>query len=146
MSRREARILALEALYAYEAAKHPVEELLRFGWKEPDSLSESKETELAFARLLISGVVRNIKRIDKTIKKHLQNWELSRLKRVDLAILRLSTYSLLFQPDMPPGIIIDEAIELSMEYSTDDSYKFVNAVLDSIKTNIIQYNETQNRT
>ncbi|MDR0551145.1 MAG: transcription antitermination factor NusB [Spirochaetaceae bacterium] len=131
MSRRKARILALEALYAYEITNAPSEDILQFGWlPEP---SGYKDDELAYSRILVAGTIENRKRIDKIIRKHLENWELSRLKRVDLAILRFSVYSLLYHKEIPVSVIIDEAVELSSEYSTDDSYKFINAVLDGIK-------------
>ncbi|MDR2602747.1 MAG: transcription antitermination factor NusB [Spirochaetaceae bacterium] len=136
MSRRKARILALEALYAYESAGASIDELLRLGWVEEKTLSLIKEEELAYSRILIAGTIENIELIDSSIKKHLIKWEFSRLKRVDLAVLRISVYSLLFQKDIHPAIIIDEAIELCIRYGTDDSFKFVNALLDAIKNEL----------
>jgi N utilization substance protein B len=67
------------------------------------------------------------------IKKHLQNWDFSRLNRVDLAILRMSVYSLMYQEEIAPSIVIDEAIGIAREFGTDDSFRFVNGVLDSIR-------------
>jgi N utilization substance protein B len=136
MSRRKARILALEALYAYEVFDRPVEELLACGWLDEEKRKDIKDADFIFARHLIAGTVENIARIDEVITAHIQNWDFSRLKRVDLAILRVSVYSLMFQKDIPNAIVIDEAIELCMRYSTDDSFKFVNAVLDAIKNNV----------
>jgi N utilization substance protein B len=70
------------------------------------------------------------------IRKHLKNWDFSRLNRVDLALLRMSTYTLMYQDDVSPSIVIDEAIGISKEFGTDDSYRFVNGVLDSIRKTI----------
>ncbi len=70
------------------------------------------------------------------IKAHLKNWDFSRLNRVDLAVLRLSTYALMFQDDVPPSIVIDEAIDIAKEFGTDDSFRFVNGVLDGIKKTV----------
>jgi N utilization substance protein B len=67
------------------------------------------------------------------IEEQLEHWELSRLAKVDLAILRISAYALRFQPDVPADVTIDEAVELAKELSTDDAYRFVNGVLDGIR-------------
>jgi len=141
-SRRKARILAFQALYCwdvqYSASSLVPEELLDFPWslETAESVSNLNEEVAAFARLLLSGTIENRKRIDKTIQKHLENWDIVRLNRVDLAILRMSVYTLMFQTDIAPTIVIDEAIELSKEFGTDDSYRFVNGVLDAIRKSL----------
>ncbi|MDR3356943.1 MAG: transcription antitermination factor NusB [Spirochaetaceae bacterium] len=132
MSRWKGRVLAMEALYAWEAANTPVEELLAFPWVDGDKLERLGEAELVFPRLLIAGTIENIAVIDKKIRQTIQNWAFSRLKRVDLAILRLSVYSLLFQKDVPASVTIEEAVKLCLEYGVDDSFRFVNGVLDGI--------------
>jgi len=71
------------------------------------------------------------------IKKHLQHWDITRLNRVDLAILRLSVYTLMFQRDIAPSIVIDEAIGISIEFGTDDSFRFINGVLDSVHKTLL---------
>ena len=82
---------------------------------------------------MVLWTIENISEIDKKIAENLDNWVIERLNSVDKAILRLSVYSLLYQKDTPAPIVIDEAINLAKDFGTDDSYKFVNAVLDSIK-------------
>jgi N utilization substance protein B len=124
--------MALEALYAWEAAGTPVDELLTFSWTDDKKLEKMGDAELAFPRLLVAGVIENIAVIDKKIRSAIQNWDFSRLKRVDLAILRLSVYSLLFQPEIPHSVTIEEAVKLCLDYGVDDSFRFVNGVLDSI--------------
>ena len=143
-SRRKARILAFQALYSWDlhysqtkAAIIP-EGLLDFSWihrigEEP---GRQNEEMTAFSRLLVTGTIENIAAVDTMIQQHLVNWELKRLNRVDLAVLRMSAYTLMFQIDMPPTIVIDEAIGISKEFGTDDSYRFVNGVLDSIRKTI----------
>lgn len=133
MARRKSRILAFQALYSWDVNNISVGDLLEFAWVEPTTLEKLGDDNLSFSRMLISGAIENIERIDEVIKQHLANWDFARLNRVDLAILRMSVYPLLFQSDMPATIIIDEAIDISKEYGSDDSYKFINAILDSIK-------------
>ena len=137
-SRRKGRILAFQALYSWDANYSQTGEasipdgLLDFSWAP-----KARDDEiLAFSRLLVTGTVENIHAVDNMIKKHLDNWELKRLNKVDLAILRMSAYALMFQSDMPPTIVIDEAIDISKEFGTDDSYRFVNGVLDGIRKTI----------
>jgi N utilization substance protein B len=131
-SRRKARILAFQALYAWEASKAPVEELLAFPWLEESKREDIEDDIAAFSRVMIAGTIENVAAVDDCIKRHLSHWPFERLKKVDLAILRVGTYCLLFQKDMPAQITIDEAIEIAKEYGSEDSYKFINAVLDSI--------------
>ena len=141
-SRRKGRILAFQAIYSWDVHYSQVkkatipEGLLDFSWAQKNNEKALNEETSAFSRLLVMGTVENIRSIDRTIQKHLENWELSRLNRVDLAILRMSVYALMFQKDMPPSIVIDEAIGISKEFGADDSYRFVNGVLDSIRKEI----------
>jgi len=134
-SRRKGRILAFQALYFWESSSNnvPVEELVSFDWLEEEKRAGLDEEIAVFSRALIAGAVENIDAIDSMIKEHLENWDITRLNRVDLAILRMSVYTLMYQDDIPPSIVIDEAIGICREYGTDDSYKFINGVLDSIR-------------
>ncbi|MDR2079819.1 MAG: transcription antitermination factor NusB [Treponema sp.] len=137
-SRRKGRILAFQVLYSWEALREtqkkapPPGDLLDFAWleKNPD------EETAGFSRLLVLGTIENIKPVDAMIRSHLKNWDFSRLNRVDLAVLRMSTYALIYQQDVSPSIVIDEAIGISKEFGTDDSYRFINGVLDSIRKSI----------
>lgn len=133
MARRKGRILAFQALYSWDMGQVAVDELMEFEWVDSAVLERMGEEGKTFARLLISGTIENIETIDKQIKDHLTNWDFDRLNKVDLAILRMSTYPLLFQKDVPATIIIDEAIDISKEFGSDDSFKFINAVLDNIR-------------
>ena len=115
--------------------------LLSFSWVEGEKLERMGDESLVFARLLISGTLENLEKIDSVIKESLsENWDFSRLSKVDLSILRISVYPLLFQKDIHPTIVIDEAIEIAKEYGSEDSFKFVNAVLDYIRKSKIAEN------
>ena len=131
-SRRKGRILAFQALYCWEASGIPVSELMGFSWLDADEQVALDEKMAGFSRLLIAGTVENIKEIDAMITCHLQNWDITRLGRVDLAIIRMSVYTLLCQRDIAPSIVIDEAIGIAKKFGTDDSFRFINGVLDSI--------------
>lgn len=131
-SRRKARILAFQAIYAWEASGMPLEELLKFSWLEEDKVHNIEDDIAAFSRLIISGTLEKCADVDAVIKRHLVHWPFERLKKVDLAILRMGAYCLLFQKDLPARITIDEAIEIAKEYGSDESYKFINGVLDGI--------------
>jgi N utilization substance protein B len=112
-----------------------LKDLLEFSWLEENKREALGET-VDFSRLLITGAVENCHALDDMIKKHLVNWDFSRLNLVDRAVLRLSVYELLFQNTVPPSVVIDEAIDISREYGADDSYRFINGVLDGVRRTI----------
>ena len=131
-SRRKARIVAFQALYAWDASSMEFDELLSFSWLGEESAASTDEELKTFAGLIVSGTVENIESIDALIKKHLEHRAFERHKKVDLAILRVSVYSLVFQSDIPARITIDEAIEIAKEFGAEDSYRFINGVLDAV--------------
>ncbi len=145
MSRRNGRVIAFQALYSWDVTKASLDELLTFSWLQKDSeieggsqeapaeLSENSKEERTFASLIIAGTISHIDEIDKLIETHLSSsWSMERISRVALAILRTSVYELLFQNGAEPKIVIDEAVNIAKDFDTDDSYKFINAVLDKI--------------
>jgi len=131
-SRRKARILAFQAVYAWDSSGGKAEGILDFNWLEDDKRAALDDEVATFARLLIAGTLESIEAVDAAIDSHLQNWSFERLKKVDLAVLRIGAYSLLYQRDIPAQITIDEAIEIAKEYGSEDSYRFINGVLDGI--------------
>jgi N utilization substance protein B len=133
MSRRKARILAFQALYSFDVGKMNSEQLVSLSWVESKSLEKLSESSNLYARLLIAGTLENLEEIDENISKNLTNWDFDRLNRVDLAILRISAYALLYQKDLHPSIVIDEAVQIAKEFGSEDSFKFINAVLDNIQ-------------
>ena len=145
MSRRNGRVIAFQALYSWDVTKASLDELLTFSWLQKDAeieaasqeapveLSETSKEERTFASLIIAGTISHIDEIDKLIESHLSaSWSMERISRVALAILRTSVYELLFQNGAEPKIVIDEAVNIAKDFDTDDSYKFINAVLDKI--------------
>ena len=132
-TRRKGRIIAFQTLYQYDLTNQPLEELLEFLWMDEGKHVDSRDEALLFARLLVTGVTENLTEVDSTIRKQLENWDFTRLARVDLAILRMSVYCLLRQPEIPATVTIDEAIDIARQFGSDDSYRFVNGVLDGIR-------------
>ena len=126
--RRRGRELALQALYQIEMTGDASPATLELHWSHFESNSEARE----FARRLVAGVVLHHKDIDRLIGESSDHWRVSRLPKVDLNILRLATYELLFCPDIPLNVSIDEAIEVSKRYGSSDSATFINGVLDHV--------------
>jgi len=132
-SRRKARILAFQTLFSKDFNNNSIEELIRFDWMDEERLKNYDDETITFAKLLIVGTLENLEDIDKAIKKQLQSWDFNRIVKVELAILRLSVYSILFQRDIPMAVTINEAIDIAKDYGSDEAYRFINGILDGIK-------------
>ena len=131
MTRRtRGREIALQVLYQLElnAGQSP-EEVTRF--IERRLLAEPKLC--VFSQSLVDGVRENQTRIDSVITTVAENWRLDRMAAIDRNILRLGAYELLCRDDIPDKVAINEALELAKRYSTAQSSKFVNGVLDRMK-------------
>ncbi len=126
--RRRGRELALQALYQIEITGDASPAPLELFW----SYFEGNVKARDFARRLVAGVVTNREKIDQLIEQSTDHWKLSRMPKVDLTILRLASYELLFCPDIPLNVSIDEAIEVSKRFSSEDSATFINGVLDHV--------------
>jgi N utilization substance protein B len=87
----------------------------------------------AFGEELIHGVIANIADIDARIKGLAHNWEFDRIARIDLAILRLAVFEMMHRKDIPPVVSINEAIDLSKQFSNADAKRFINGILDRLK-------------
>ncbi len=142
MARRKGRILAFQALYAWETGAADSSNILEFAWASPSLLERMGDEGLAFSRIIVQGTLDHLTEIDELISKHLVNWEFSRLNKVDVAILRISVYSLLYQKDIHPSITIDEAIDISQEFGTDDSFRFINGILGAIQASKSKANDS----
>jgi N utilization substance protein B len=91
-----------------------------------------------FAEPLIRGSIENQTQIDELIRRHARNWELHRIAVVDRNIMRLAIYEMLFREDIPPVVSINEAVDIAKKFSTHDSGKFVNGILDKIRAEILR--------
>ena len=124
---------AVQFLYQWEANKP--DELL-------DSVStffsnqEENRDYYSFGESLVLGAIENISGIDEAISKQAKNWKFDRIAKVDLAVLRLALYELLFRDDIPPIVTINEAIDLGKTFSNLESKRFINGILDEVKKSI----------
>ncbi|MDG2167601.1 MAG: transcription antitermination factor NusB [Opitutales bacterium] len=131
--RRQNRVAALQFLYA--CSLNPPEDL-------PGQLNlffSGKDRErdyFAFAEELIHGVLENLDAVDAEIRNYAENWDFERIAKMDLSILRLAIYELLKRLDIPPIVSINEAIDLSKQFSGPDSKRFINGILDKMKGQI----------
>jgi N utilization substance protein B len=124
--RHQARERALALLYEAEIKRRPVTEVVDELPVPPDP----------YAVTLVRGVAEHRHRIDALLAAATVGWDVARLAAVDRAVLRLATYELLEQLQVPVAVVIDEAVELAGEYSTDDSGRFVNGVLSAVATRL----------
>lgn len=135
-TRHQAREAALQLLYQLDFST----------WKEEDLVSSEFVRHLgahfehfhihpdlrAFATQLIIGTLRHQTKIDQTLSQYLKRWTLDRIAPVDRALLRLSLYELLYVPDTPAAVVLNEAIELAKLFGSEETPAFVNGVLDTI--------------
>jgi N utilization substance protein B len=121
-TRHEARERAFHLLYESEIKQISPADLLAELPLRPDQ----------FAVELVEGVAAHAAEIDQLVGSHAHNWHLDRMPALDRAVLRLGAFELVHRPDVPTGAVINEAVELASQYSTDDSGRFVNGVLSAI--------------
>lgn len=110
-------------------------------WGEKVELPPPTTDEAAvrlFAEPLIKGTLEHRDEADALIKKHARNWELHRIAAVDRNILRLAIYEMLHRDDIPPVVSINEAVDIAKKFSTQDSGKFVNGILDKVKGDLLR--------
>lgn len=124
--RRRGRELALQMLYQHELSGSVPEEMAgRF-----EELEQVSPQSREFALSLVRGVLKHWEEIDQRVNAQAEHWRLERMAAVDRNILRLALYELLFEPDTPPAVVIDEAVELAKRFGSEQSGPFVNGVLD----------------
>jgi N utilization substance protein B len=129
-TRREARERALQILYALDSNPSVgLRDMLRvFREEQPEISARMRD----FAEALVTGVQAERDIIDKEIRARSKNWALARMPRVDLNVMRIAVYELMFRNDIPKKVTINEAIEIARKFGDKDSPAFVNGILDEI--------------
>ena len=127
--RRKGREYALQALYLSDITKQDINKSIShiiYGAKPEKAIAD-------FAVLLAVNAASHQTEIDNLIQKYAQNWDLDRMAALDRNIIRLGAYEILHHPETPISVVIDEAVEIAKAFSTEESGKFVNGILDRIK-------------
>lgn len=128
--RRDGRVVALQFLFAW-SINHPAN--LAEDLRDFIETQEHPRDHYAYGEELIQGVIEHREELDAQIKGLVHNWDFNRIAKVDLAILRVSMFEMIHRKDIPPIVSINEAIDLSKQFSNADSKRFINGVLDRLK-------------
>ena len=126
--RTQARGCALQILYQIDMTGDPNDVVAGRFWQDSEQDSEVSN----FATQLVKGVHDNLEEIDALIAKYSEHWKIDRMPAIDRNILRSAIYELLYRADIPPKVAINEAVELAHRFSTPDSGKFINGILDKL--------------
>ncbi|MCE2399304.1 transcription antitermination factor NusB [Candidatus Poribacteria bacterium] len=128
-SRRQSRIVAMQMLYQIHLTGEPIQLVIEQFWQSQEISAELR----LFAQQLLEGTTSNLETIDVELQATSKNWKLHRMPLVDLCILRIATYEILYINEIDAATSINEAVEIAKSYSTPNSPKFVNGVLDNIR-------------
>lgn len=131
MNRKLSREKTMELLFSMTLSKESVEEVVETFIDNYES--NLKEIDLTYLKQTLAGVENNKEAIDEVISSNLHNWKIDRISKINLTILRLASYELLYNEEVPKSVAINEALELTRRYSDEKSVSFVNGVLDKIK-------------
>jgi N utilization substance protein B len=126
-ARRKGRELALQMLYQWDVSREPVESVI----ESSGELQTAGEAAREFARGLVEGTIDRVEEIDRILIETSEHWRLGRMSTVDRNVLRLAVYELLTK-STPPGVVINEALEIAKRFSSPESVAFVNGVLDAV--------------
>lgn len=130
-TRRKSRELVLQILFQVDVGDIPFQEVSKNFWKIWKVSDEVRD----FALSIAEGVIENLSSVDGIITKYAQNWDIGRINNIDRNILRMAIYEIIYNPDIPYKVAINEAIEISKKFGTPDSGKFINGILDKIAKN-----------
>src|SRR6266850_3725092 len=132
-SRHRAREAAVQMLYQWEVGKASMFEVGQTFWSGPAATEPFGDELREFATKLATGVAGTVGDIDPMIVEAAQNWRIERMNVLDRLILRMAIYEFLHEPGTPAKVVINEALELARTFSTDDSVRFINGILDAVR-------------
>jgi len=137
MNRKQAREHVLKILFEIDVGGGDAELILDDFFSELGvNINSTKDKNLLYIKRTIEGTMINLDKIDSIIKEYSIDWKLDRLANVDKSVLRFSIFEILFVEDIPYEVTINEAIEITKKYNSDDSGRFVNGILGNIIINI----------
>jgi len=137
-ARSRARRLAMQGLYEWQVANNAPSQILKTCLEEQNM----KNVDQAYLGELLNEVPKKQEAIDAAIVPHLTR-PISELDPIELAITRLATYELLFRPDVPYRVVINEAIELAKQFGAEEGHKFINGILDRIASTVREFEVAQ---
>ena len=141
MGRKKARDNAFKCVYQLSFMENSnIEKILEFCYTE----NENTEEEINYIFNTVHGISKNQKEIDNIILSKLKNWTIDRIAKIDLAILRLAIYEIVYEDDIPVKVSANEAVELAKEYGNNDSKSFVNGVIAKVIKDKEEVNGTKN--
>lgn len=137
-NKRQSRVVALQMLFSMEMIHGKIEKNLSVCMDFHNKIAvEIRE----YADFLVNGVSENIALIDEMISMYCKNWDIIRLAVIDLNILRIGVFELVFCRQIPYAVIINEAIEISKIYGSEDSPVFINGLLDNVRKKVREVEE-----
>lgn len=131
MNRTQAREWLIKLLYQFDVSKSEPADILNRFIENNDPKEEKDYIVKSFY-----GIIENVENIDNKIKKYLKNWDINRIAKIDLAIMRCSFYEILYRDDIPNSVSINEAVEIAKKYSTEKSPSFINGILGNLVRDI----------
>jgi len=140
--RRRARELAVQILFHLEFSHDdPAEvfDLICDNFDAPETIRE-------FSKMLVLGVCEKKERLDRLISQASRNWRIDRMARLDRSILRLAAFEIMFIPEIPARVSLDEAVEIGKKFGSEDSGRYINGVLDNIYNTLIKKESNQTET
>ena len=130
--KRKSRIIALQALYAYQISETTIDVLL-----EHIKSNQESEEIISYAKSLSMLTINNLDDIDFYIADNAHNWEFDRISLIDKLVLRLSLAEMMYEDSVPPKVSIVEGVEIAKEFGTESSGGFVNGILDSVYNKLL---------
>jgi N utilization substance protein B len=127
--RSKARECALQMLYQWDMTREPMDRVAGLFWQVRSGTDEMK----AMAERLARGAQGELEKLDETIGAALTRWRFERVAPLDRNVMRIAAYELMREPQTPPAVVIDEAVELAKRFGEADSPAFVNGVLDAVR-------------
>ena len=141
-ARHRSRKRALQVLFEWDMRRDPIDDAISDYYETLYSEeNETKPKPDAFMEELVRGVVANIAEIDSKIASRAEHWRIDRMAAVDRNILRLAVYELM-QQLLPAPVVIDEAVELARQFSSDESLSFINGILDAVHRQALAAGQT----
>ncbi|MFQ5720942.1 MAG: transcription antitermination factor NusB [Candidatus Aminicenantales bacterium] len=136
--RRKAREATLQILFQLDFNSSELTQTINHYWQDRKAFPGIRE----YSQWLVEGIISNQKEIDRIIQSFSKHWRLSRMAVVDRNILRMAVFELLYEKNVAPAIIINEAIEIAKKYSGQEAAVFINGILDAISKKLDSVKET----